>query len=320
MRTHRLASAFTLLGLAGSVALALSCGGGGSPTTPSTTIPPTTPTTTLSPVQYSCRLGNGTPNFDCSRTTGQLYDQVVAAIARVVAKRPQFFDLKDEAYPPGSGDYKVLDRDGYLDNVVIELMAAGLCAQRDPDDYNYERIMVKSDNTASEEYDIISGAGYIRQNGGAYRTTCSPAAFPLPRNEEVPPAGSGCGRPYPTITRFRIWVHLQGNDIDVLDTTPLVGPDQQYCASVGFTDGRSFCAVRQEGNPERVPCENWAVGNAQDNGRPGPTWRNTNNQFCTGIDSGCENHPVNQYALNVLKAGTYSSCARNGACGYIEVK
>ena len=163
--------------------------------------------------------------------------------------------------------------------------------------------MVKADNTASEEYDIITGNGYIRQNGGAYRTTCLPAAFPLPRTEEVPPAGSGCGRPYPVVTRFRIWTHLTGNDTDVLDTTPMVGPDQAYCAAVGFTDGRSFCAVRPEGSPERVPCENWAVGKAEDTGRYGPIWRNERNQLCTGGDSGCANHPENQYALNVYKAG-----------------
>jgi hypothetical protein len=323
MKSNHLACTVTGAVVAASVAVALSCGGGGSPTAPVTPTPTTstTPPPNNGGVSYACKLGDGSPNFDCAETPPKLYDEIVAAIDRMIKLKPQAFDLKDEAYPPGSGNYKVLDRDVYLDGVVIELIKAGLCAQRDPDDYNYERIMVKKDNAASEEYDIISGSGYIRQNQGAYRTTCSPAAFPLPRDPvEAPPAGSGCGRPYPVVTRFKVWIHLSGNDTDVLDTTPQVGPNIEYCAAVGFTDGRSMCAVRQEGSPERVPCENWAVGNAEDTGRPGPTWRNERNQLCTGGDSRCENHPTNQYALNVKGPGVYSSCGRNGACGWQEVK
>jgi hypothetical protein len=121
------------------------------------------------------------------------------------------------------------------------------------------------------------------------------------------------------VTRIQIKRHAVGNDIEVLDSTPLVGPDQTYCAAVGFTDGRSFCAVRRENNPERVPCESWVMGNAADTGRPGPTWRNPRNQFCTGGDSGCTNHE-NQYSVIVSKTGTYSACGRNGACGSFTVE
>lgn len=46
----------------------------------------------------------------------------------------------------------------------------------------------------------------------------------------------------------------------LFDATPLVGPDGGYCRQIGFTDGRSFCPVRQEGDPFRGPCELAAMG------------------------------------------------------------
>jgi hypothetical protein len=321
MKNHPLAAAAALVAVVVGAAFAFSCGGGskssGQPT-PVTTTPTTTLPDTSS--QYACSAGNGSEVFDCEREpAGRLFDLVYAAIDRLVHEKPQLFDLQDEAFPPGSGDYKVVDPDGYLDGVVTNLIRMGLCASRDPDDYNYQRILVKRDNGFSEEYDVLAGSGYIRRNAGSYLSTCTPATFPIPRTTEVPPAGSGCGRPYPRISRIFVKIHFQGNDTDVLDATPQVGPDQMYCASVGFTDGRSYCAVRHEGNPERKPCENWVMGNATDTGRPGPTWRNENQALCTGPESGCENHPENQYALNVLKRGTYTACGRTGVCGSLVI-
>jgi hypothetical protein len=98
----------------------------------------------------------------------------------------------------------------------------------------------------------------------------------------------------------------------VLDSTPMVGPDAAYCASIGFTDGRSLCPVRPEGAPDRVVCENWRVGKAKDNGQPGPTWTK-DGAFCTGPDSGCERIPDNQYQLFAYQSGTYVVSAENGA-------
>jgi hypothetical protein len=37
--------------------------------------------------------------------------------------------------------------------------------------------------------------------------------------------------------------------------TPLVGPDRDYCASQGWTDGRLFCPPRPNGHAEREACE-----------------------------------------------------------------
>jgi hypothetical protein len=96
-----------------------------------------------------------------------------------------------------------------------------------------------------------------------------------------------------------------------------VGPDAAYCKQIGFTDGRSFCPVRPEGHPERGACETWAVGYAEDTGRPGPTWRH-NGSLCLGAPI-CENHPDNQYFVRAIAGGTYEACPRKGGCGTLDV-
>jgi hypothetical protein len=139
-----------------------------------------------------------------------------------------------------------------------------------------------------------------------------------PTPEPGPPPGSGCGAPEPPeIRTFNVKVHHRGPESWTLDSTPLVGPDVAYCKEIGFTDGRSFCPVRPEGHPERKTCETFAVGYAEDTGRPGPTWR-WDGSFCNGRP-GCENHPDNQYFVKAFAGGTYEACARNGACGTREV-
>ncbi len=166
---------------------------------------------------------------------------------------------------------------------------------------------MKEENGYSETYDVISSAGYIRRGNGTYYETCTPSSFPVDLGDLVPPAGSGCGMPYPPpVNRFRVHVYVQNTDTTSLDSTPLV-LDPIYCAEIGYPD-RVECPIRPEGSPERVPCETWAVGYAQDTGRPGPTWThitdaNPGGVLCTGKDSGCVNHPTNQYQVNVYTPG-----------------
>lgn len=266
----------------------------------------------------TCLLGNGSASAECTGKRGsRLLDEVHAALDRLVRQSPQIFDQNDEA-GTGTGQYRVLDREAFLDGVVANLRAADLCAQRDPDDYSYERIQVKSTNEFSETFDVLLGSGYLRR-GGMHRETCDPASFPVDRGD-APPAGSGCGAPYPPpVTRFRTKLHFPGGTYDVLDSTALVGPDLAYCALIGFTDSRSYCPVRMEGSPERVACEAWRLGPAKDTGRPGPTWTR-NGQHCTGKDSGCENHPHNQHQVLAYASGTYEVCAPNGVCGSLVIQ
>ena len=137
----------------------------------------------------------------------------------------------------------------------------------------------------------------------------------------MPPAGSGCGRPYPPpISRFNVHVHGRAPEYYTIDSTPIVGPDKSYCFAAGFTDGRTLCPVRPEGSPDRIPCENWRVGRARDTGRPGPTWTNDTGALCTGSASNCSNHPDNQYDVLVYKSGRVKACAESGACGWTDVE
>lgn len=146
---------------------------------------------------------------------------------------------------------------------------------------------------------------------------------PSPTPTPTPSTGSGegstaCGDPLPPpVTRMQVNVHLRGSERWILDSTPLVGPDLDYCRKIGFTDSRSFCPVRPEGNPQRSACELYAIGRAKDTGRPGPTWYR-GSLFCTGPSSGCENNGDNQFLLNVYLGGTYQACAQNGVCGEVE--
>ncbi len=324
---HRIRFAVTLVAAAGlSSALILSCGGGGggsSPSTPSTPAPTAQPTATPPTGgggvgSSSCSLGNGSPNAECSKGSARFLDAVFVAQDVLVQQKPQIFDKTNEA-GGGTGQYLVLDKEAYLNGLVSNLGAAGFCAERDPADYTYERILVKNENGFSETYDVLTATGYMRRSG-IYKETCTPASFPVDLGAEAPPAGSGCGKPYPPpISRFNVKVHVPGGDqADLLDTTPLV-TDPAYCALIGYGD-RANCPVRMEGSPERVPCEAWAVGNARDTGRPGPTWtREPGGILCTGPVSGCWNHESNQFALYALKGGIYRVTGRNGAYGELFV-
>ena len=133
-------------------------------------------------------------------------------------------------------------------------------------------------------------------------------------------AGS-CGAPEPPpVSRINVKLHGQQSDRALLDATPLVGPDAEYCQRIGFTDGRSFCPVRPEGSPERSACEEYVTGRAADTGRAGPTW-SANGRPCNGPDGGgsCSNHPGNQYLAYAYGAGRFRACAASGVCGEIAL-
>ena len=300
--------------------LSLACGGG-SPagSTPPVTSAPahTPPPASGNPGASSCPLGEGSPGAQCGKGSSRLLNAVTSAMDLLVQQKPQIFD-KGEESGAGSGQYRVLDKEAYLNGLVANLVAEAYCAERDLDDANYERILVKNENGFSENFDVLTGAGFMRR-GGSYLQTCTPASFPVDRGE-LPPAGSGCGFPYPPpISLMTCKPHFAGGEYDTLDSTALVGPDLAYCGAIGFSDGRSRCPVRPEDSPQRAPCETWRVGHAQDTGRPGPTWT-VGGQFCTGKASGCENHPTNQHQLLVYASGTYRVCAQTGACCSVELE
>jgi hypothetical protein len=270
------------------------------------------------PVGPTCRLGDGRLGAVCTRNSrAELQLEIENALDTLIDRRPELFNLGEDLRE-GARQYLVHDKDAYLDAVVDTLRAAGLCAERERD---FRLLIdVKNTNDFSERFDVYLPSGHIRRGAGAYRQSCTPAAFPLHEGFFVPPVGSGCGEPYPpAISMFRSRVYVRNDDFWTLDSTPIVGPNAAYCRSIGFTDGRALCPVRPDGHPERKACEAWRVGNAEDTGRPGPTWTR-NGAFCTGPESGCQHHPDNPYQMLDFLGGTYRVCAQTGSCAEVLVQ
>jgi hypothetical protein len=113
-------------------------------------------------------------------------------------------------------------------------------------------------------------------------------------------------------------IHTKGPNRWTLDSTPLVGPDMEYCRAIGFTDNRAYCSVRTEGAPDREACEAYAVGRAKDTGRNGPTWYR-NGTLCSQQPNDCDNHEENQYLLHTYTSGSYEACAANDVCVTVQV-
>jgi hypothetical protein len=170
-----------IAGMVVAVALAAaSCGGGGA--TPAVPGSPTVaaPDPASSPASggasaNSCPIGKGNPDAACAKGSPQLLAAVESAIDRLVRERPELFNLQEESVA-GTGQYRVLDKEAYVDGVLANLRAAGMCAGRSLD---LELVQVKSTNATSEDFDIWTSSGFVRRGGAAYRQTCTPAAFPL---------------------------------------------------------------------------------------------------------------------------------------------
>ncbi len=298
----------------------LSCGGSTPTSTPVTTLAPApTPGPTVTPVS-SCRFGRGITYPDCAKTVSQLRQDVESAMDRLIRDKPSLFDLSHE-YAPGTRAYKVLDRQAYLDGLVAQLVAAGMCSERDVDDSTQQTIRVKDSNEFSEDFDVVLNNGYMRRGPGMYSTTCTPPNFPADRPPDAPPVGSGCGRPFPPpLFKIACRDYLNAGDHHVIDSTPQVN-DSNYCRSIGYTDGRGLCAVRMDGAPDRKACEDWIVGTAKDTGLPGPTWtRVSDGAFCTGKESGCMHSPDSKYQLWVYEHGTYKVAGNKVPAGATEGK
>jgi hypothetical protein len=150
------------------------------------------------------------------------------------------------------------------------------------------------------------------------KPTPAPTATPTPAPTPTPATGTSgtCGQPLPVVTRMNGKIHIKGPNHYTLDSTPITGPDANYCRQIGFTDGRQFCPVRTEGSPDRRACEEYAIGYAEDTKRPGPTWY-INGQLCDGVK--CENHEDNQYLLYAIASGNYQACTKDDICVTIEV-
>jgi hypothetical protein len=141
-----------------------------TPTPSSPASPGATPTPTP-PRANSCGLppGNGSGN-SCPFEHARFQEDVERAIDNVIRSSPSLFDMRDSRCPQGCP--RVLNSDGYWDAVTDEMRRLGYCAVNDG-----EELAVKNANSFNDQYDIISGDGYVRRGAGSYRSTCYPAWF-----------------------------------------------------------------------------------------------------------------------------------------------
>jgi hypothetical protein len=165
--------AAVVAGAALSVALAAACNrplpAGPEPSPEPTPSP--TPAPTPTPI-YGCGLPRGTGNgANCPRESPTFQGQLDAAIDKVIAEHPNWFDLNSGRGPSLPA---IRRPDLYAREVVDNLRRAGLCAFNDG-----EEIAVKNSNAFNDQFDIITADGVVRRS---YRTTCYPAW------EAIPPA------------------------------------------------------------------------------------------------------------------------------------
>ena len=137
---------------------------------PPVTAPPVAPATETPAEPTGCSAGPSTFNENCVRLSPAFLEEVDAAINRVVARRPELFNLDDVR---GPGGYKVRgDGEEYHQEVMVELRRAGYCAVKDANE-----IGVKIDNSLNDQFHIMISSGHVRRGEASYRSTCRPAWF-----------------------------------------------------------------------------------------------------------------------------------------------
>jgi hypothetical protein len=142
--------------------------------------------------------------------------------------------------------------------VADALTSAGLCAAGPwgKAEGHGDAVAVKAPDGLVEEWHVVAFTNGC-WTGDPYRN-----AWPSKRG---PPPSTPCGDPAPP--PFGRWnQRCPAPHGQWFHCTPLVGPDDAYCALIGYTDGRTYCPVRHEGHPERTECERLVVGGD-------PLWR-----------------------------------------------
>ena len=132
---------------------------------------PNNPAPTPAPGGGTCALPPGQFNENCTMQTQSFLNRVEAAIDEVIAGNPQFFNL-GRTRGGCANCYQVVDATGYVNAVARAITRNGVCGY-----YDGEELGVKNSNSFNDQYDILTSDGFIRRQGGAYRSTCRPAWF-----------------------------------------------------------------------------------------------------------------------------------------------
>ena len=160
-RHHRSIALFCL-----SVTLA-GCGTDKTPAAPTPTPTPAPIATPTPAASFVCPLppsSKADPN-DCYKGAPTLGPQINSSIDKVIATRPELFNLNDMA----GGNPRVLDRDAYWLAVKHELESQGVCTVIEKEEF-----AVKTTNAFNEQWNLWASLGFVRRK---YVTSCAPSWF-----------------------------------------------------------------------------------------------------------------------------------------------
>ena len=225
-----------LIGLALSLQV---CGGSSNtPATPATPGPPPIPTPTPGPtpdppLSASCaKLGPGVPDGEarCTFEAADFRAQLEGAIGIVRSEQPEIFDGNN-----------VRNVGLYIVELIKAMDRQGLCAA-----YDGEEIGVKSNDTYSEHYDVLTSRNQVRN--AFYIGTCYPAVFPPPQPPLPPPPAScplpssrevACGRE----AEGRYYAHVEQSIDELYEERPGLFNFNDFAPGQGhprLTDPRAY--------------------------------------------------------------------------------
>ena len=126
-----------------------------------------TPRPPFNPTSPGCRLPSSL-DITCGPEKA-VYDQdVESALDQVIRQHPEAFEAQVHAPRVNDGFLDI-----YHQWFIDAMVQRGYCAWWDS-----EEVQVKKENRFSEHYKIFLSDGHVRRvDGGAYRSTCWPAAF-----------------------------------------------------------------------------------------------------------------------------------------------
>jgi len=168
-----------------------------------------------------------------------------------------------------------MSRPQWHNEVCQELRVAGLCCgYTDADE-----ITVGRSNQPGTR--VVNAHVFVGPGEGPGTVLWPPQArrdgwtLKLRGDVEPPPEPAACGDPQPPpLCAFgmQAWTGRPGTEC--YNASPLVGcgSAREFCAAVGYTDGRSTCAVRPDCNPEAGPCRFTDKVACEALIAPDPTW------------------------------------------------
>jgi hypothetical protein len=127
-----------------------------------------TPRPPFNPTSPGCKLPSSL-DITCGPEDAIYDHDVESALDQVIREHPQAFDNPQAHAPAVNDGYLNIYHQWFIDAMVQR----GYCAWWDS-----EEVQVKKENRFSEHYKIFLSDGHVRRvDGGAYRSTCWPAAF-----------------------------------------------------------------------------------------------------------------------------------------------